>query len=127
MDQIGIQSGRPVFIEEIVSPDVDARAMHEMSVCLTGRLVHHDVDGCMAKLTDPQSKMDVYVDTSLIEPFGAKFGSLFQMIGELDYRSGQYGTVLKARVVRCVDGMDLVLYRKAIQCQRMYLDTRIAN
>lgn len=125
MDDIGVKSGKPKFIEEILEDnkhgDVDGN-----SVCVIGRLNEHEVDICQAKLSDPQSKKDLYVNTSLIEPFGARFGSLFQMIGELETSiiKGDNDVVLKARVVRCVDGMDMTLYRKAVDCQRMYLQKR---
>lgn len=117
-----MKSGKPTFIEEIVEQmktvDLDGQA-----VCVTGRLKEHDVINCLAKLTDPQTKADLHVNTVLIEPFDARFGSLFQMIGELENR-GSNSVVLKARVVRCVDGIDMILYRKALEYQRNYLEKR---
>ncbi|XP_045159578.2 CST complex subunit TEN1-like [Mercenaria mercenaria] len=122
MDNIGVASGKPTFIDE-VSQCNDKSALHGQSVCVTGRLTLHEFSACLAKLTDPQSKSEICIDTSLIEPFQARFGSQFQMIGELEPGS-QHDIVLKARVVRCVDGLDMSLYRKAIECQRMYLQKR---
>lgn len=125
MDDIGVQSGKPTFIDEIIE-DTKQMDMGGNSVCVTGRLTEHDVDSCQAQLTDPQTKKDLYVDTAFIEPFEARFGSLFQMIGELENKSdkGNNIVVLKARVVRCVDGMDIALYRKAVEYQRTYLQKR---
>jgi len=116
MDEIEVKSGKPTFISEIVED------MNGDSVCITGRLTEHMVDICQGKLSDPQGKADVSVDTSLIEPFDAKIGSLFQMIGELETNVDK--VALKARVVRCVDGMDMALYRKVVQTQRVFFEKR---
>ena len=64
------------------------------------------------------------MSTSLIEPFCAKLGSLFQFIGEVDCVSERHDLKLIARVVRCVDGIDLVMYEKALTVQRQYLEQR---
>lgn len=131
--------GVQTFIDEIVEGLAIYADVGGKSVNVTGRLSEHDIDDCIAKLVDPQTKKELTIDTSLIEPFGARLGSLFQMIGELetigsgDFRtsgSGDFRTkvgncvVLKARVVRCVDGMDLALYRKALQLQREFLSKK---
>lgn len=117
-----MESGKPTFIEEIDQCE-DKMSLHGRSVCITGRLTEHQVSDCVAKLMDLQNKSVVCIDTSLIEPFDARFGSLFQMIGEIGCGK-ENNIVLKARVVRCVDGLDMSLYRKAIECQRMYLEKR---
>lgn len=124
MDNIGVQSGKPTFIDEI-SNCVNKKTLLGHSVNVIGRLTVHEVSNCLAKLADPQSKSELCVDTSLIEPFDARFGSLFNMIGELE-DGNQNEIVLRARVVRCVDGLDLSLYRKAIESQRRYLENRNA-
>lgn len=125
MDDIGVKSGKPIFIDEIIE-DMKHMDLNGSSICVTGRLIEHDVDVCLAKLSDPQTKKELCVDTAFIEPFEARFGSLFQMIGELETRSDKIGNnaVLKARVVRCVDGMDMALYRKAVEYQRAHLQKR---
>ena len=132
MDDIGVRSGAPVFIDEIVV-GTSACAQEGQSVCVIGRLTDHEVDTCVARLTDPLTKRELTVDTSLIEPFGARLGSLFQMIGELETsnKGGNLGTtakrgnlVLRTRVVRCVDGLDFTMYKKAISLQRDFLSTR---
>lgn len=123
MDQIGVKFGKPTFIDEINQCN-DKSNIHGQSVCVTGRLTEHLVGQCTAKLCDPQSKAELVINTSLIEPFEARFGSLFQMIGELETGYQGYDLVMKARVVRCVDGLDISLYKKAVQCQRNYLEKR---
>lgn len=123
MDQVEVNSGKPTFIDEIMQ-NSNKQEINGQSVCVTGCLTEHDCVKCMAKIRDHQSKQDLYVDTKLIEPFNARYGSLFQMIGELDVDGKDGDIVLKARVVRCVDGLDLTLYKKAVQCQRMYFEKR---
>ncbi|XP_052774675.1 uncharacterized protein LOC128213164 [Mya arenaria] len=133
MDEIGVKSGAPTFIEEILEESMNTD-LEGHSVCVIGRLSDHDVDSCSARVTDPLSKQDLVVDTSLIEPFGARYGSLFQFIGELvtGEQDGSSGVtlnggssvVLKARVVRCVDGIDMTMYRKAIMLQRDFLNRK---
>ena len=122
MNEIGLSSGTPTFIEEITE---NKEKLNSSSVCIIGKLVDHNVGMCQGTLIDPSNKQEVRIDTSLIEPFDAKFGSLFHMIGELN-SSGSSGDdiVLKTRVVRCVDGIDLTMYRKAVECQRLYLSKR---
>ncbi|ESO90660.1 hypothetical protein LOTGIDRAFT_123095, partial [Lottia gigantea] len=74
-----------------------------------------------AVLVDPKSNKSLLINTRLVEPFSAKLGSLFQFIGELDAPTGSLDVSLVARVVRCVDGLDMTLYHQAIHAQRQYL------
>ena len=69
------------------------------------------------------------VDTTLVEPFDAKIGSLFQFIGEVKPHGGEGESALvlqlQARVVRCCDGLDLLMYEQALKTQRKYLSSRV--
>ncbi|KAL4236666.1 Telomeric pathways with STn1 [Mactra antiquata] len=123
MDQIEVKCGKPTFIEEINSV-TDPATLVGKSVSVVGRLTMHEVGDCLAKLTDPSVKADIFVDTTLVEPFEARIGSMFFFIGELESGRDGIGVVLKARVVRCAEGLDLALYRKAIEAQRFFLDNR---
>ncbi len=67
------------------------------------------------------------LDTRFIEPFRARPGSIFQFIGELDSASSDDHPVLRARVVRCVDGMDVAMYNKALDAQRKFFEGRETN
>lgn len=89
------------------------------------RLESHDFTVCIATLVDPQTGAAVNINTQLIEPFEAKIGSLFQVLGDCSF-DGTTCT-LKARVIRCVDGMDIVLYKKTLQAQREYFKTRTST
>lgn len=124
MDQRSIpSSGEALFIDEVIQR-LSSENLEGKSVRITGKLEEHDAEACMARLVDPQSGKHLIVKTILIEPFAAKRGSLFQMIGELDCLNNRNEIVLKARVVRCVDGLDMTMYRKALQAQREYLHSR---
>ncbi|KAK7477513.1 hypothetical protein BaRGS_00031198 [Batillaria attramentaria] len=118
----------PAFGEQVL--------VHELQICsdwvgrsisVTGRLDEHDVETCQATLVDPKTQKQLQVDTSLVEPFPAKVGSLFQLIGEvMDNRDKDgAGLVLQARVVRCVDGLDLVMYERALSSQREFMRNRV--
>jgi len=87
------------------------------------RLDRHNCSQSKATLCDPQSSTSLQLDTRLIEPFDARIGSLFQVIGELECGDTNQ-VVLKARVIRCVDGMDLIMYRRVVDSQRRYLKSR---
>lgn len=59
------------------------------------------------------------------------------MIGELETNGDRIdqsaantmsrGLILKARIVRCVDGIDLIMYRKATDTMRGYLQPRTVD
>lgn len=124
MDQRSIPaSGEPLFIEEVIQK-LSSENLEGKSVRITGKLDEHDAEACMGRLVDPQSGKNLVVNTMLIEPFSAKKGSLLQIIGELDCLNSRNEVVLKARVVRCVDGLDMTMYRKALQAQRDYFNSR---
>mmetsp|Transcript_8436 Transcript_8436/g.21568 ORF Transcript_8436/g.21568 Transcript_8436/m.21568 type:complete len:122 (-) Transcript_8436:893-1258(-) len=60
----------------------------------------------------------VVVDLSLVGP--VKTGSLYHFVG--DVASGATaGAVVMARLGRCVDGLDLALYREALRVRRRFL------
>ncbi|XP_035673112.1 uncharacterized protein LOC118413691 [Branchiostoma floridae] len=94
------------------------------------RLETHDIIGCTAELSNVERSKNssphqqLSVDTRLIEPFQARLGSIFQMIGETEFTAG--GPLLHARVVRCVDGIDTAVYYKALDMQRQYLKERLS-
>nr|XP_013034671.2 CST complex subunit TEN1 isoform X1 [Anser cygnoides] len=65
----------------------------------------------------------VCVDTRLVEPFEAQLGSLYMVLGEAEHREGE-NPVIKARILTCVEGMNVPLLEQAIQEQRKYFSER---
>ncbi|KAL3856576.1 hypothetical protein ACJMK2_011311 [Sinanodonta woodiana] len=126
MDRRGMpSSGEPVLIGEILQKLADKTAeLDGKSVKITGRLEDHDVQNCTTRITDPQTASSITVDTRLIEPFTVKSGSLVQVIGELDCLVDNHPVVLKAVIIRCVDGLDITMYKKALESQRQYFSNR---
>uniref|UniRef100_A0A452QHX8 CST complex subunit TEN1 n=1 Tax=Ursus americanus TaxID=9643 RepID=A0A452QHX8_URSAM len=60
----------------------------------------------------------ILVCTKLVEPFQAHVDSLYLVLGELQHQDG--GSVVKARVLTCVEGMNLPLFEQAVREQRRY-------
>ncbi|XP_005297566.1 CST complex subunit TEN1 [Terrapene carolina triunguis] len=90
-----------------------------------GRLHCYDMVQSEAILTALRSSVQhqVCVCTKFVEPFQAQLGSLYVALGEIEQRDGE-GPVLKARVLTCVEGMNLPLLEQAIQEQRQYFRER---
>lgn len=87
-------------------------------------MLQHDCINRQATLCDPQTSASVCVDTSLAEPLEGSVGSLFQVIGEVEREDGGDTTIVRARVMRCVDGMDLLMYNRALRNQQKYFQSR---
>ncbi|KAM9119030.1 CST complex subunit TEN1 [Pangshura tecta] len=90
-----------------------------------GRLHCYDMVQSEAILTALHSSVQhqVYVCTKFVEPFQAQLGSLYVALGEIEQRDGKR-PALKARVLMCVEGMNLPLLEQAIQEQRRYFQER---
>lgn len=90
-----------------------------------GRLCFYDVTQSRVTLTAQRGseQHQVLVCTKLVEPFQAQVGSLYTVLGELEHQKDG-GPVVKARVLTCVEGMNLALLEQAIGEQRAYLRGR---
>ncbi|XP_005503176.2 CST complex subunit TEN1 [Columba livia] len=90
-----------------------------------GRLCHYDLARSEAILTAQHSSAQyrVCVDTKFVEPFEAQLGSCYLVLGEAEHREGE-GPVVKARILTCVEGMNVPLLEQAIQEQRKYFSAR---
>uniref|UniRef100_A0A8B9MHD1 CST complex subunit TEN1 n=1 Tax=Accipiter nisus TaxID=211598 RepID=A0A8B9MHD1_9AVES len=90
-----------------------------------GRLCCYDLSRSEAVLTAQHhsTQYRVSVDTKFVEPFQAQLGSLYMLLGEVEHREGE-GPVVKARILTCVDGMNVPLLERAIQEQRKYFNER---
>ncbi|XP_077985499.1 CST complex subunit TEN1-like [Glandiceps talaboti] len=114
-------SGEILRLNEIMEKGEDGKAVRVM-----GRLKSHNYVKCHAVLSalDRNTNLTLDIDTKLVEPFNSKIGSVFQFIGELDYLCEGFTVIIQARVVRCVDGVDVTLYYRALDLQRKYLQER---
>lgn len=90
-----------------------------------GRLCLYDVTQSRVTLRAPHGsdQHQVLVCTKLVEPFQAQVGSLYVVLGELEHTEGG-GSVVKARVLTCAEGINLPLLEQAIQEQRLYQQER---
>ncbi|NXU23387.1 TEN1L protein, partial [Thalassarche chlororhynchos] len=90
-----------------------------------GRLCCYDLAQSKAVLTAQHSSAQyrVCVDTKFVEPFQAQLGSFYMVLGEVEQREGE-GPVVKARILTCVEGMNVPLLEQAIQEQRKYFNER---
>ncbi|CAH1259188.1 CST complex subunit TEN1-like [Branchiostoma lanceolatum] len=120
-------NGQVVRICEIFqrgSEELDGQAVRVM-----GKLETHDIVVCTAELSNVERTQNssphqqLTVNTRLIEPFQARLGSIFQMIGETEFTTR--GPLLHARLVKCVDGIDTAVYYKVLDMQRQYFKQRL--
>ncbi|XP_044794529.1 CST complex subunit TEN1 isoform X1 [Bubalus kerabau] len=90
-----------------------------------GRLCNYDMTQSqvtlMAQLRSDQHP--ILICTKLVEPFQAQVGSLYTVLGELEHQKDG-SCVVKARVLTCVEGMNLPLLEQAIREQRLYQQER---
>ncbi|XP_052829952.1 uncharacterized protein LOC106878392 isoform X2 [Octopus bimaculoides] len=91
------------------------------------RFVEHDSTSCLAIITHLSEDVRLTVQTQFIEPILFPVNSLLEFLGDLDWNPSDGSPILKARTVRCVDGLDLILYERALSAQRAYLCSREAT
>ena len=103
-----------------------AEALHERSVRVMGTVSSYDPEARRARVT--MADASLWVDlrrASCADP--PRVGSLFQYIGELDAARGagpdpdEPRPVLRARVARCVDGLDVGVYDIALRERNKWL------
>ncbi|CAL1543472.1 unnamed protein product [Lymnaea stagnalis] len=126
--------GVPTLIPEIVSVCPDA--YDEKSVRVVGRVDHYDAFKCIALLSEPNkpssSSVKLRVNTRLTDQADYIVGSQVMLIGELekvdlsacdladDFTHGSGGIELRARVSRCIDGLDYAVYCKGVDIWRQF-------
>ncbi|NXP93087.1 TEN1L protein, partial [Passerina amoena] len=91
-----------------------------------GRLCCYDLARSEAILTTQHNstQYQVCVDTKFVEPFQAQVGSSYMVLGEAEHREETSSPVVKARILTCVEGMNVALLEQAIQEQRKYFNER---
>lgn len=93
-------------------------------------VISHDLHGCWAIIVNECRRVQVYINTSLIEPFEGRLNVLYQFVGEVESgntRSQVSKRFLKARSYRCVEGLDLVKYYRAADARSTYLQGRSSS
>lgn len=95
----------------------NAKDLHDTMVRVVGRLLRYDVKSSLIWLGHVRAPyLELPIDSSVVEPFPFSRGSLYQFIGEID-ASGKKceGTVVRALAYRCVEGLDMELYSRALR------------
>ncbi|XP_032388971.1 CST complex subunit TEN1 [Etheostoma spectabile] len=65
----------------------------------------------------------VAVHTSFVEPFHSIIGAQYLVLGEIEKTEG-VGVMVRARVLNCIDGVNVALLQKAINEQRSFFGER---
>ena len=90
--------------------------LHDRMVRVIGRLLQYETRESLVWLAHYEPPyLELPIDCSLVQPFPFSQGSLFQFIGEVDGSGRTYGGLrLRALAYRCVEGLDMALYRTAL-------------
>ncbi|KAJ3020922.1 hypothetical protein HKX48_009526 [Thoreauomyces humboldtii] len=129
IDPSALQHGEILHISEIVSSQ---GSNAPVSVRVLGTLVAFDSTNSLALIDHLGARLTV--DAQLLGPFHHRLKSLLQFIGEIDRQwvpppniafepprpPRGPGMVLRARIVRNVDGLDVPLYDQALQIRRKF-------
>ncbi|RUS22041.1 telomere-capping, CST complex subunit-domain-containing protein [Endogone sp. FLAS-F59071] len=113
-----IPHGVVYFLSEITA---DSQHMIGRSVRVNGTLLEYDAHANRAVIEHEGARL--LVDTSLLGVFPHRERSLFQWIGEIsvsDEHTAAAPLILRARVVRNIDGLDLRLYEQAVRLRRRF-------
>ncbi|KAJ1776214.1 hypothetical protein LPJ54_003220 [Coemansia sp. RSA 1824] len=124
-----LEPGRPVFLDELVQQP----QLHTgKTVRVTGTLHAYSPVTDRAELVDGQYLL--IVDTQLLGVQQYHVGQTYQLIGEIDSVMDQVPEslfddakfsqqiVLRARVGKSVDGLDMAVYKKSVHAVRKFLD-----
>ncbi|CAL8328947.1 unnamed protein product [Lota lota] len=95
------------------------------SVRTFGRLMNYQPEESKATLTTQHASAQhkVIVHTLFVEPFNAIIGAQYMVLGEIENSEGG-GVVIRARVLNCVDGVNLALFQIAVNQQRSFFRER---
>lgn len=94
-----------------------------MRIC--GKLVSYQPSESMATLSAQHASKEhqVVVHTVFVEPFNPIIGAQYLVLGETESVQG-VGMLVRARVLNCVDGVNMALLQKAIHLQRSFFSER---
>ncbi|TPX31207.1 hypothetical protein SmJEL517_g05440 [Synchytrium microbalum] len=106
--------GQILFIQEINSK---AAELSGASVRVLGKLISRD--SSTNNYTIEYNESQLLVNVSLLGDVGLRIKSLYEFLGELE-EGDQRQVVLKARIVRVMDGVDVALYDQAVKIRRKF-------
>ncbi|XP_047435292.1 CST complex subunit TEN1 [Mugil cephalus] len=95
------------------------------SVRTFGRLVCYQPEESRATLSAQHASKEhrVVVNTQFVEPFNPIVGAQYIVLGEIENEE-EAGVMVRARVLNCVDGVNIPLLQKAITEQRSFFEER---
>ncbi|XP_042280342.1 CST complex subunit TEN1 [Thunnus maccoyii] len=95
------------------------------SVRTFGRLVSYQPEESRATLSAQHASKEhqVVVSTLFVEPFNPIIGAQYVVLGEKENTEGG-DVMVRARVLNCVDGVNVALLQKAINEQRSFFRER---
>ncbi|XP_015254598.1 PREDICTED: CST complex subunit TEN1 [Cyprinodon variegatus] len=95
------------------------------SVRTFGRLVCYQPDESRATLSAQHASKEhlVFVHTQFVEPFNPIIGAQYLVLGETENSEG-VGVTVRARVLNCVDGVNIALLQRAVTEQRSFFAER---
>lgn len=114
-------SGALVLLQELTSSS--SHFKQGASLRVTGKLQEYNVETAIAIVADGGATLAI--DTQHLR-LNLRVGSLYQFIGELSIQPNNDG-ILKARVGRNVDGMDLNLYQQSLKLLRQFQSDQISH
>ncbi|XP_037115776.1 CST complex subunit TEN1 [Syngnathus acus] len=96
------------------------------SVRTFGRLTRYEPEKSQASLTTQHASKEhhVVINTSFVEPFNPIIGAQYIVLGEIEIAEGVEGLRICARVLNCVDGVNIALLQKVINEQRSFFKER---
>uniref|UniRef100_UPI0037E745A5 CST complex subunit TEN1 n=1 Tax=Semicossyphus pulcher TaxID=241346 RepID=UPI0037E745A5 len=106
--------------------EVNSGAVKEgESVRIFGRLACYQPEESRATLSAQHASKDhnVVVHTLFVEPFDPIIGAQYVVLGEME-NAEDVGMMVRARVLNCVDGVNIALLQKAINEQRSFFKER---
>ncbi|KAG5853744.1 hypothetical protein ANANG_G00029520 [Anguilla anguilla] len=109
--------------------EISSGAIQEGTTVRTfGRLRHYQPADSRATLSShyAATQHQVVVHTGFVEPFHPILEAQYVVLGELEITEGD-GLMVRARVLNCVDGVDLAILQSAINEQRRYFRDRGGN
>ncbi|KAJ9536958.1 hypothetical protein OSB04_029691 [Centaurea solstitialis] len=121
MASSGIPSGALVILQELDSSSIHFK--QGASLRVTGKLQEYNVETAIAVIADGGATL--LVDTQHLR-LNLREGSIYQFIGELSIQPNNEG-LLKARVGRNVDGIDLNLYHQSLKLIRQFQSDQISH